>query len=93
LREKVAAKRPDEGSRDACRLADEVQHFIRIERDQVVREAEDSETLSLQPGVAPRVMVGVVERTVRFDDQTMPKADEVGDIWPNRDLPSELQIL
>jgi hypothetical protein len=93
LREKVAAKRSDEGSRDAHRLADAVQYLMGIKRDLVVRETQDAELLGTKPVVAACVPFGIVERTIRLDNQPMAEANEVGDIGAERGLPPELEII
>jgi len=63
----------------------------------VVPETDDAKTLGFEPTGPPfvsySVLVSIVQRAVKLDDQPRSHAGEICDIGPDRNLPAEMRTL
>lgn len=68
-----------------------VRHLPVTAIDPIVGKPQHTKTLARQPLVPLRVMIRIVEGTIRLDDQPVFQASEVDHIASKRDLATELQ--
>jgi hypothetical protein len=59
--------------------------------DLAVLGAEHAKALPPEPRISSSVVLRMVEWTIGLNDQPMSQAEEVHDIWAERDLSTELQ--
>jgi len=64
-----------------------------LDRDFSVAETQHAEPLTREPSIADGVGDGIMERAVRFDDETAAETHEVDDVGAQGDLASEFQIV
>jgi hypothetical protein len=73
---------------------DRLQHPVQVALDVAVPKSKDAEALPRQILVAtnvPRFMFGqIVLPTVEFDDELLPQADKINDVFATRRLATEM---
>ena len=75
------------------RLQDPGDHPMLADLELMVRKSQNAEALAGEPSVPNGILLRIVERTVRLDDEPVPQAEEIHDIGSDRNLSAKLQAL
>ena len=76
-------------------MQDRLEHPVEIAEHIKIPDAQYLVSFALQKSRPPRIvrefLIARMRRAIDFDDELALSAHKVGDIWPNRQLPHELQ--